>query len=432
MEFVIPPLSWFAPGLAGSVPDFLVISPPKTGSTWLAMNLRCHPDVFVPAIKEVKYFSSYYRWLDLKWYLRHFRPGEGRLKGEASPSYALLPSRRIGLVRALMPRVRLLFLMRDPVSRAWSHARHNYRYREANFRGYAGELDAVPDAEWRANFRHPWPLLAGDYLGQLRRWLAVFPREQIYVACYERIRTDPVGLLRDVLAFLGARVDLDWSRFRTRETILPGLEKPLAEPLQDDLRRLLQPRTRELEAFLQQHFGLRVADWWPQTLGGPGVNGEPARAARGDAESALTRGFDDDDLDALLQTELESPELRLVEEGYHGYNFVFARGHFLALPQALGTIDVARLDECLAGAQGDLGILSGTSLEELKERVMQQALRDLSEGQRALRARQEELSARLSECQEFLARVHNSRLLRLRRVLKRWWRKWAGRPRDEV
>jgi hypothetical protein len=430
MEFAFPPLSWFAPGLAGSVPDFLIISPPKTGSTWLAMNLRCHPDVFVPAVKEVKYFSSYYRWLDLKWYLQHFRPGEGRLKGEASPSYALLPPRMIGLIRALMPRVKLIFLMRDPVTRAWSHARHNYRYREANFRGYAGVLDAVADAEWRANFRHPWPLLAGDYLGQLRRWLAVFPREQLYIDCYERMRTDPVGLLRDVLAFLGARVDVDWSTFRTRETILPGLEKPLAEGLQDDLRRLLRPRTRELEAFLHQQFGLRVGEWWPHTLGSPGVNGEPARAARGDADTAFASELDDDALDSLLQTELESPELRLVEEGFHGYNLVFAHGQFLALPQALGTMDVARLEACLAGAQGALGILSSTSLEDLKERVMQQALHDLREGQQALRARQKELLAQLGECQAFLARVHNSRLLRLRRALKRWWLKWTGRPRN--
>ena len=131
-------------------PDFLIISPPKTGSTWLAANLRLHPQVFVPDIKEVKYFSSFHRWLDLGWYLDHFAPAEGRLKGEASPSYAILPVERIRLVRRLFPDVKLIFLMREPVGRAWSHARHNHRYREANFvahrrgarrrRSMAGEL----------------------------------------------------------------------------------------------------------------------------------------------------------------------------------------------------------------------------------------------------------------------------------------------------
>ena len=429
MEFVTPPLSWFAPGLAGAVPDFLIISPPKTGSTWLAMNLKCHPGLFVPDIKEVKYFSSYYRWLDLKWYLGHFRAAAGRLKGEASPSYALLPARMVRLIRALMPRVKLIFMMRDPVTRAWSHARHNFRYHEANFRGHAGDLDAVPDAEWRANFRHPWPLLGGDYLGQLRRWLAIFPREQIYIDCYERIRTDPLGLLRDVVKFLGADVDLDWSTFRAHETILPGLEKALTEGLKEELRHLLQARTRELEAFLQQHFGLRVADQWPQTLGGPGVNGEAARAAAEDAEGTFTREPDDDALAALLQTELESAGLRLLEEGYYGRNLVFSRGRFLALPQTLGTMDLARIDALLAAAPDSGGILAGASLDDLKERVVQQVLHELTAAQQALQAKQQELSAGVQECQAFLARVGNSPL---RRALTGWLARWTGGPRNKA
>ena len=71
--------------LASLGPDFLVISPPKTGSTWLADNLRRHPQLFVPAIKELKYFSSFFKALDLGWYLDQFSPAQGRLKGEASP-----------------------------------------------------------------------------------------------------------------------------------------------------------------------------------------------------------------------------------------------------------------------------------------------------------------------------------------------------------
>src|SRR5690242_1140117 len=80
-------------------PDFLIVSPPKTGSTWLAEKLRRHAGVFIPAIKEVKYFSLYHKWLDLSWYLDHFVPGYGRVRGEASPSYALLPVERIGEIR---------------------------------------------------------------------------------------------------------------------------------------------------------------------------------------------------------------------------------------------------------------------------------------------------------------------------------------------
>src|SRR5262245_45560865 len=144
--------------LAARCPDFLVISPPKTGSTWLARNLRCHPELFVPAIKEVKYFSCFLRWLDLNWYLDHFSEGEGRVKGEASPSNAILPVERIRIIRRLMPDVKLIFLMREPIARAWSHARHNHQHREANFSDCKVPLDAVSDEQWGENFTHDWPL----------------------------------------------------------------------------------------------------------------------------------------------------------------------------------------------------------------------------------------------------------------------------------
>src|SRR5258707_10240806 len=75
--------------LATQRPDFLIISPPKTASTWLADNLRHHPEIFVSARKEIKYFSAWFKRLDLNWYLRHFADGIGRVKGEASPDYAL-------------------------------------------------------------------------------------------------------------------------------------------------------------------------------------------------------------------------------------------------------------------------------------------------------------------------------------------------------
>src|SRR5438270_8427389 len=97
--------------LRHSLPRFLIISPAKTGSTWLADNLRCHSQLMVPRAKEVKYFSSFYRWLDLDWYASHFE-APGKIAGEASPTYAPLPLSRIRAIRDLMPDVKLIFLMR--------------------------------------------------------------------------------------------------------------------------------------------------------------------------------------------------------------------------------------------------------------------------------------------------------------------------------
>ncbi len=420
--------AWLAGPPAGSLPDFLVISPPKTGSTWLAANLACHPQVFIPAVKEVKYFSSYSRWLDLHWYARQFRDAGGRLKGEATPSYSVLPCRTIRLIRALLPRVKLVFLMRDPVARAWSHARHNYVHHEANFRQYASDLDAVRAEEWRANFRHPWPLLSGDYLGQLRRWLAVFPREQIFVDCYERIATDPAGLLRAVLDFLGASTDVDWSSFRLRETILPGRPRTLPADLQADLRLLLRERTAELEAFLQDRFGLSVRGAWPETQeNGPGRRGSEAPAAA--ARALFARASDDDYLTALLDVDLDPAYPRRVEVGYHGYDLVLYRGRFFAVPESPRDPDPVALDE--AAARPGTGVRAGHSLQEVREQVIREVLRGMQEGQalfrRELEARLQQQEARLAECQAFVARVRNALPFRVRRAVAEWFRRWTRR-----
>jgi hypothetical protein len=454
VESSIARLACLEPAAAPFLPDFLVVSAPKTGSTWLASNLRCHPEIFIPAIKEVKYFSTYYQWLDLNWYAKHFQPGGERLKGEASPSYSVLPRRMIQLMRTLMPKLRLIFLIRDPVGRAWSHAKHNWQYREANFRAHEGAIDTVADREWQENFRHPWALASGDYLGQLSRWLSVFPRQQVFVDLYERIQCDPVGLLTEIMAFLGVNAPEDWSTFPTREIVLSGPPMKLSSALEADLRCIHQQRTQELVAFLHEQFGLSVGVQWHTTLGGeekapcassglttcsPSRLDEAAHST--DEEVDLFNGFSDQRLEWLLR-ENDSGSPRVMEEGFHGYQIVLHRGRFFAVAIGLGEVDLDNVDEAASRAHGD--ILVADSLERAKEVVMHHVIADLRcelasahgdrrrlESQlaehaqrlsslgRSLEAQRQELAGQIGECQAFMSRMRNSTLFRVRRRLAR-------------
>jgi hypothetical protein len=438
--------AWLDSRAARLLPDFLVISPPKTGSTWLAANLRCHPRIFIPAIKEVKYFSSYYRWLDLNWYAKHFQPAGDRLKGEASPSYSVLPRRMIHLLRTLIPEVKLIFLMRDPVARAWSHARHTWHHREANFQRRTGTFDTVADEEWRENFRHPWPLASGDYLGQLRRWLAVFPRRQVFVDFFERIQSDPVGLLSRIMEFLDVTPPADWSLYPTREIVMAGAAKTISNGLGDDLRLLLAERTRELGTFLQEQYGLCIDDLWVEALG---TNGRPAHQETGCAipfvpsTGCFENELDDERLETLL-LENDSAGPRVLEKGFHGYRIMLYRGRFVAVALALGHVDLESVNEDGDRSRGD--VLVADSLEKAKEAVMQHVVGDLRQELASLHAGQEKLAGQLTECleligtvrdslaaqqqeqarqladcQTFVGRVRNSPLLRLRRRLAQWF-----------
>ncbi|HSQ54451.1 MAG TPA: sulfotransferase domain-containing protein, partial [Gemmata sp.] len=236
-------------GRTQNPPHFLVISPPKTGSTWLAENLRCHPDLFLPECKELKYFSSLHRFVGPDWYRAQFARALGRLAGEASPSYAALPSCQIERIHREYPHVRLLFLMRDPISRAWSHARHAHRFQEGRFDGV--QTGAPSDADWVACCESDWLMASGDYLGQLKRWLAVFPREQFLIGFYESIAKEPERLLRTAFRFVGTDDGVDLSTFPTRERVFPGPERGLPPSVEASLRVLWHARTLELVEFLR-------------------------------------------------------------------------------------------------------------------------------------------------------------------------------------
>lgn len=408
-----------------------MVSPPKTGSTWLAYNLMCHPDVFVPSGKEVKYFSSLYKWLDINWYARHFEEGAGRLKGEASPSYALLPRETIRRIRALRPNLKVIFLMRDPVARSWSHAKHNHRHLEANFRNSAVPLDSVSDQTWIENFQHPWPLHSGDYLSQLKRWLSVFPANQVYVDFYERIAAEPVALLSDIFRFLEVQHDgLNWSSFRASETIFAGDSTPLSQHLRLELQRVWRKQTSRLGHYVKVRFGLNIYDWWEDL--GKGEN------------MPLPATANDTFLEQLLET-IDFNQSRLVEKDYYNHNIVFNQGRFYALPNPPANLPIDRMSAADLMAHGDE--MPGESIQEVKDAITHRMIQTLSEEQSRLASSIAQLGAELrtefrtdlAESQAFTASVRDSlstsqqdfarQLVPLQRFITRLRESWVFRLR---
>jgi hypothetical protein len=197
------------------LPDFLVIGAQKAGTTALYAYLRWHPDIVGPFWKEVSFFDRHW-WRGEAWY-RGQLPlrTEGKLVGEASPSYVfhpLAPER----VFALVPDVRLVMLVREPVERTYSHYQHEValgreplsfedaleRERE-RLRGEVERLRADPRAFSRAWWDHAY-VARSLYADQLERWFEFFPREQVLVVTTEELGTRPAETYASVLAFLGA------------------------------------------------------------------------------------------------------------------------------------------------------------------------------------------------------------------------------------
>jgi hypothetical protein len=207
------------------LPDFLIIGAQKAGTTALFAYLRWHPEVMGPSWKEVSFFdrrygrertyrSSFPAW-PRQWVVSR-RRGVWPLVGEASPSYILHPlaPRRVA---EMVPDVRLIALLRDPVERAYSHYQHEVRLgreplsfddaldaEDERLRGEVERMVAEPgyfsEAWWNYTYA-----ARGRYAEQLERWFEVFPREQLLVLFTEELGDDTEESYARVLEFIGAR-----------------------------------------------------------------------------------------------------------------------------------------------------------------------------------------------------------------------------------
>jgi hypothetical protein len=233
------------------LPDFLCLGAQKAGTTWLHRNLQRHPEVFLPpGRKELRFFDQRF-YLSLREYAANFEAAGARRAGDITPNYGALSPRRIAFARRILPELRLILILRNPVERAWSHALMDL----ATSRG-RDPMD-VADWEWRAHFRSRGSRRNGEYAAMLARWRAQFPREQLLVLFYEELGEAPRELLTRVFRHIGTSVPVDWSAFPHAERIHAGPGLPVSGPELALLRELYRADL----AVLAAEFGDAVRRW---------------------------------------------------------------------------------------------------------------------------------------------------------------------------
>ena len=190
--------------------------------------------------------------MPLAFYAWRYRRAGGRCKGDITPAYSILPRDRISFIRRIMPDVRLVFIMRDPVERSWSEAMHNLLRKSGKRR-----LEDVPPEAIVAVLNSSAVRQRSDYLMILDNWLSVFPREQLYITFFERLRHEPQTLLMDILQHIEASTEIDWSavpltrRFNVNpSTVIPA-----------PFRTMLEERYAPMIEELARRFGLPVEAW---------------------------------------------------------------------------------------------------------------------------------------------------------------------------
>ncbi len=187
-----------------TLPTFVIVGAMKSGTTSLHRYLGQHPDVFVTKKKELHYFADQ-RQQGLDWYESHFAEGAGYpARGESSTSFTKLPSWPDATARLaeLIPEAKLIYVMRNPVDRTFSHYSHTVRQGQ----------ETLPFS--RALVEVPRYLEVSHYSRQLRGLDEHFPRDQIALVSHERLEREPQAVLVEVLDFLGLRTDVEFDATR--------------------------------------------------------------------------------------------------------------------------------------------------------------------------------------------------------------------------
>ena len=241
-------------------PNFIIIGSQKSGTTSLANYISQHPQV-LPAIKKETHFWSgkFHRGID--WYLAHFPPipqSENFITGEATPNYLVtdkVPER----IYNLLPNIKLLVILRNPVDRAFSQYHHwqrlNWEYRSFEV-GINQELEILKTTPKQPQGDRKYWQLSGNYIGRgvyiefMQKWMAVFPREQFLILRGEDLYQTPDDTMKQVFEFLG----LPEYQLAKYKKLNSGSYAPISDLLRRRLSEYFQPHNQRLEEYLGMKF----------------------------------------------------------------------------------------------------------------------------------------------------------------------------------
>ena len=278
------------------LPRFIIFGVARGGTTSLYNYLTSHPNIAPSMTKEVMFFDAKFH-RGFQWYQAHFPPQlqqfyqKRLITGEASPSYfhhPLVPSR----IKASLPQVKLIVLLRNPVDRAYSHYYYAVKagreplpfeiaikLQMAERACFKQEQVLAAEDKYYQRIYHPHAYLSkGIYVEHLKRWFECFsqppnhqaqpnePPKQILVLQSETLYQEPAKVLQQTLEFLEIP---QWSltsyknynqagehfSFSTARQSNSVKYEPMASSTRQELIEYFKPYNEQLYEFLGTDFG---------------------------------------------------------------------------------------------------------------------------------------------------------------------------------
>jgi len=212
------------------LPDFIIVGAMKAGTTSLHHIINHHDNVFIPA-REIHFFDlddiqqhpDFFmddrgKWIFhnyeqhckeyLEWYSRLFQKATpGQIIGEDSTTY-MASIKAPPRIARLLPQVKLIFMLRDPVTRAYSHYWHLVNSGRAIY-------------NFEETLRHmPGTILQRSYYKeQIERFMQYFRKEQVKFIIFEEFIQNVQAVVNDVCEFLGLPATIDTQTVKTHRNV---------------------------------------------------------------------------------------------------------------------------------------------------------------------------------------------------------------------
>jgi hypothetical protein len=223
-------------------PDFIIIGAMKSATSSLHVQLESQPGIFMSEPKEPNFFSDdaeYRHGTDF--YLSLFaNAGERDLCGESSTHYTKLPDypQTVSRMKALLPKVKLIYVMRHPIHRLVSHYTHQWSENEIR----CDINDAINSCPELINYSR--------YSYQLKPYFESFGRESVLPVFFQALKQYPQRELERVARFIGYRGSVSWEQSiraqnpsAERLRRFPGYRVMVDSPPMAFLRRALVPKS---------------------------------------------------------------------------------------------------------------------------------------------------------------------------------------------
>ena len=265
-------------------PDFFCIGAQKSGTTWLYQHLHLHPDFWMPPQKELHYFDllGHARFfgpprkederdlrfleamkklrdkpfIDLEGYAQLFELKGSLISGDITPAYSTLNEEIISRIVRRFPKLKVIFLARDPVERALSQLSMDVGL-EVSKPFNVADTDEVIE-----KLLHPGVLLRSHPSTIVARWRRYVHPDQFRIYFFEELEQAPAALFSSIVRFLGGDPGKTRARLNGKNKANSKGKLQFSDQVRCDVARFFEP---ELKACAAELGGPATA--WPARYG---------------------------------------------------------------------------------------------------------------------------------------------------------------------